>query len=65
MNDEGNLNNKCKSRDNKSVNSYGSLLKRMLYCPGSGQELLSTREVSLWYAMLPMFSGSESAFVNN
>ena len=40
-------NNECKSRDNKSVNNYGCLLKRMLYCPGSGQELLPALGVTL------------------
>ena len=34
-------------RNNKNVNNYECLLKRMLYCPGYGQELLSALGVSL------------------
>ena len=33
------------------------LLKRMFYCPGNGQELLSALGVT-WHATLLMFSGS-------
>ena len=35
------LNKNRELRNNKNVNNYGCLLKRMLYCPGNGQELLS------------------------
>ena len=54
LNDKKAMNNQCELQNNKSVNNYGCLLKRMLYCPGSGQELLSALGVTL-YAMLPMF----------
>ena len=36
-----------KKRDNKNVNNHECLLKRMLYCPGNGQELLSALGVTL------------------
>ena len=41
------MNKKRKLRNNKNVNDYGCLLKRMLYCPGNGQELLSALGVTL------------------
>ena len=41
------LNKKCELRNNKNVNSYECLLKRMLYCPGNGQELLAALGVTL------------------
>ena len=56
----GNLN---KKRNNKNVNNHECLLKRMLYCPGNRQELLSALGVTL--VRHAVFSGSESAFVNN
>ena len=34
-------------QNNKNVNNYECLLKRMLYCPGNGQELLSVLGVTL------------------
>ena len=34
-------------QNNKNVNNYECLLKRMLYCPGNGQELLSALGVTL------------------
>ena len=34
-------------RSNENVNNYECLLKRMLYCPGNEQELLSALGVSL------------------
>ena len=34
-------------RNNKNVDSYECLLKRMLYCPGNGEELLSALGVTL------------------
>ena len=42
-----NLNKKRELRNNKSVNNYECLLKRMLYCAGNGQELLSALGVTL------------------
>jgi len=45
MNDKKAVNNELQNY--KSVNNYGRLLKRMLYCPGSGQELLSALGVTL------------------
>ena len=42
-----NLNKKRELRNNKSVNNYDFLLKRMLYCAGNGQELLSALGVTL------------------
>ena len=42
-----NLNKKRELRNNKNVNNYECLLKRMLYCAGNGQELLSTLGVTL------------------
>ena len=45
MNDKKAVNNELQNY--KSVNNYGCLLKRMLYCPGSGQELLSALGVTL------------------
>ena len=47
LNDKKAMNNECELQNNKSVNNYGCLLKRMLYCPGSGQELLSALGVTL------------------
>ena len=47
MNDEKAMNNEYELQNNKSVNNYGCLLKRMLYYPGSGQELLSALGVTL------------------
>ena len=44
---EGNLNKQCKSRNIRSVNTFGCLLKKMFYRPGSGQELLSALGVTL------------------
>ena len=35
------MNKKRKLRNNKNVNNYECLLKRMLCCPSNGQELLS------------------------
>ena len=35
------MNKKRKLQNNKNVNDYECLLKRILYCPGNGQELLS------------------------
>ena len=34
------MNEKRELRNNKNVNNYECLLKRMLYCAGNGQELL-------------------------
>ena len=34
-------------QNNKNVNNYECLLKRMLYCLGNGQELLSALGVTL------------------
>ena len=42
-----NLNKKRELRNNKNVNNYECLLKRMLYCAGNGQELLSALGVTL------------------
>ena len=42
-----NLNKKRELRSNKNVNNYECLLKRMLYCPSNGQELLSALGVTL------------------
>ena len=44
-----NLNKKRELRNNEklNVNNYGCLLKRMLYCAGNGQELLSALGVTL------------------
>ena len=42
-----NLNKKREFRNNKNVNNYECLLKRMLYCAGNGQELLSALGVTL------------------
>ena len=39
--------NKKRELRNKNVNDYECLLKRMLYCPGNGQELLSALGVTL------------------
>ena len=39
--------NKKRNLRNKNVNNYECLLKRMLYCPGNGQELLSAVGVTL------------------
>ena len=39
---------KCELRNNKkNLNNYECLLKRMLYSPGNGQELLSALGVTL------------------
>ena len=37
----------CKIINNKNVNNEKHLLKRMLYCPGNGQELLTASGVTL------------------
>ena len=42
-----NLNKKRELRNNNNVNNYECLLKRMLYCAGNGQELLSALGVTL------------------
>ena len=42
-----NLNKKRELRNNKNVKYYGCLLRRILYCAGNGQELLSTLGVTL------------------
>ena len=60
-----NLNKKRELRNNKNVNNYECLLKRMLYCAGNGQELLSALGVTLVCHVSFFFSGSKSAFVNN
>ena len=41
------MNKKRELRNNKNVNNYECLSKRMLYCPGNGQELLSALGVTL------------------
>ena len=41
------LNKNGELRNNKNVNNYEYLLKRMLYCSGNGQELLSALSVTL------------------
>ena len=41
------MNKKRELRNNKNVNGYECLLKRMLYCPGNGQELVSALGVTL------------------
>ena len=41
------MNKKRELRNNENVNNYGCLLKRMLYCAGNGQELLSALGVTL------------------
>ena len=42
-----NLNKNRELRNNKNVNNYEYLLKRMLYYPGNGQKLLSALGVTL------------------
>ena len=41
------MNKKHELRNNKNVNNYECLLKRILYCAGNGQELLSALGVTL------------------
>ena len=41
------LNKKRELRNNKNVNNYECLLKRVLYCASNGQELLSALGVTL------------------
>ena len=41
------MNEKRELQNKKNVNGYECLLKRMLYCPGNGQELLSALGVTL------------------
>ena len=41
------MNKKRELRNNKNVYNYECLLKRMLYCAGNGQELLSALGVTL------------------
>ena len=40
------MNKNRELRTNKKVNNYECLLKRMLHCPGKGQELLSALGVT-------------------
>ena len=47
--DKKNLNKKRELQNNKNVNGYECLLKRMLYCTGNGQELFSALGVTLVY----------------
>ena len=60
-----NLNKNRELQNNKNVNNCESLLKRMLYCPGNGQELLSALGVTLVCHDSNFFSGSKSAIINN
>ena len=41
------MNKKLGLRSNKNVNNNECLSRRMLYCPGNGQELLSALDVTL------------------
>ena len=59
------MNKKRELQSTKNVNNYECLLKRMLFCRGNGQELLSALGVTLLCHASKCLSGSKSASANS